>query len=89
VNYIGLWRLEIRDNQLYHIAEDAFTGLTKVLTELDLQNNELTSIPTMSIRKLAKIRVLNLNGKSQCPAKSTVVINNCQKLEIVYLRHLF
>jgi len=61
--YLGLWRLEIRENKLQHIADDAFIGLTKFLTELDLQNNELTAIPSVPIRRLAKLRLLNLSGE--------------------------
>ncbi|ODM96941.1 Chaoptin [Orchesella cincta] len=59
----GLWRLEIKENELNYVADDAFVGLSKFLAELDLQCNQLTSIPTSSLRRLAKpakLKILEL-----------------------------
>lgn len=60
--YSGLWRLEVRHNDLYHIEDEAFWGLTKFLAELDLSDNKLTDLPRTALQSLIKLRVLNFNG---------------------------
>ncbi|CAL8100961.1 unnamed protein product [Orchesella dallaii] len=59
----GLWRLEIKENNLNYVADDAFIGLSKFLSELDLQCNQLTNIPTNALRRLSKpgkLKILDL-----------------------------
>ncbi|XP_045123906.1 chaoptin-like [Portunus trituberculatus] len=58
----GMWRLEVRHNALLEIPEKAFHGLERSLWELDLQYNDLTRLPRDALRKLRKLKTLDLTG---------------------------
>lgn len=54
----GLYRLEIAQNLLTDIPDDAFVGLERSLWELMLPFNELIEVPSRAIRHLQKLRLL-------------------------------
>jgi Leucine-rich repeat (LRR) protein len=58
----GLYRLEITNNPIYDIADDAFRGLERSLWELVLKSNSLIDVPTRAIRSLTNLRLLDLSG---------------------------
>ncbi|XP_055618814.1 chaoptin [Toxorhynchites rutilus septentrionalis] len=58
----GLYRLDISNNPITEIPDEAFFGLERSLWELILQNNQLIEVPSRAIRHLAKLRMLNLRG---------------------------
>lgn len=58
----GLYRLEISQNPINDIPDDAFNGLERTLWELILKNDGLIEIPTKAMRYLQKLRYLDLSG---------------------------
>ncbi|KAF2366108.1 Leucine rich repeat 5 [Trinorchestia longiramus] len=58
----GLWRLEIRHNDLFRIPEKAFLGIGRSLSELDLRYNELSRMPREAMQGLRKLKLLDLTG---------------------------
>lgn len=58
----GLYRLDISNNPITEIPDEAFFGLERSLWELILENNQLIEVPSRAIRHLAKLRMLNLRG---------------------------
>ncbi|XP_018024567.1 chaoptin [Hyalella azteca] len=58
----GLWRLEIRHNDLFRIPEKAFLGIGRSLSELDLRYNELSKMPREAMQGLRKLKLLDLTG---------------------------
>lgn len=58
----GLYRLEISNNPIFEVPDDAFHGLERSLWELILKSNELIEIPTKALRYLHKLRHLDLSG---------------------------
>ncbi|KAG5684862.1 hypothetical protein PVAND_014072 [Polypedilum vanderplanki] len=58
----GLYRLEISNNPLIDIHDDAFSGLERSLWELILKNDGIVRIPTKALRYLQKLRYLDLSG---------------------------
>ncbi|XP_067012092.2 chaoptin [Anabrus simplex] len=58
----GVYRLQISENPLPHIPDEAFQGLERSLWELELQHNQLTAVPSRALRHLQKLRLLNLTG---------------------------
>lgn len=58
----GLYRLEISNNPVYEVSDDAFHGLERSLWELILKSNGLIEIPTKALRYLHKLRHLDLSG---------------------------
>lgn len=54
--------MEITNNLLFEIPEDAFAGLERSLWELSLHRNELVEIPSRSLRYLKKLHKLDLSG---------------------------
>lgn len=62
INYLGLYRLEISNNPLADIPENAFDGLERSLWELSIHHNQLVEIPSRALRNLKKIKSLDLSG---------------------------
>ncbi|XP_036140371.1 chaoptin isoform X2 [Monomorium pharaonis] len=58
----GLYKLQIKNNPLVDIPEEAFLGLERSLWELDLSYNQFVSVPSKSFRHLQKLRLLELTG---------------------------
>ncbi|GLV45240.1 chaoptin [Carabus blaptoides fortunei] len=58
----GLYGLEISNNPLHEIPDEAFIGLERSLWELELKNNLLTRVPSRALRHLQKLRLLDLSG---------------------------
>ena len=58
----GLYRLEISQNPINDIPDDAFNGLERTLWELILKDDGLIEIPTKAMRYLQKLRYLDLSG---------------------------
>lgn len=57
----GMWRLEINENLISSLHERALYGLERTLRELDLEDNHLSHVPLGALRKLTKLKKLNLN----------------------------
>ena len=49
---LGLYKLQIKNNPLVDIPEEAFLGLERSLWELDLSYNQFVSVPSKSFRHL-------------------------------------
>ncbi|XP_018348156.1 PREDICTED: chaoptin isoform X1 [Trachymyrmex septentrionalis] len=73
----GLYQLQIKHNPLVDIPEEAFLGLERSLSMLDLSYNQLASIPSKSFRHLQKLEVLELTGNKI----SRIVPENWRGLE--------
>uniref|UniRef100_A0A182PNT2 LRRCT domain-containing protein n=1 Tax=Anopheles epiroticus TaxID=199890 RepID=A0A182PNT2_9DIPT len=58
----GLYRLEITNNPLTELPDEALYGLERSLWELILEHNQLIDIPSRTIRDLRKLRFLSLRG---------------------------
>lgn len=58
----GLYRLEITENPLQHIPDEAFVGLDRSLSILKLTFNQLTEIPSQAMRHLRKLQYIDLSG---------------------------
>uniref|UniRef100_A0A182KBF3 Chaoptin n=1 Tax=Anopheles christyi TaxID=43041 RepID=A0A182KBF3_9DIPT len=58
----GLYRLEITNNPLTELPDEALYGLERSLWELVLEHNQLVDIPSRTIRDLRKLRLLSLRG---------------------------
>ncbi|XP_062537568.1 chaoptin [Armigeres subalbatus] len=58
----GLYKLDVSNNPITEIPDEAFFGLERSLWELVLENNELIEVPSRAIRELKKLRLLNLRG---------------------------
>ena len=58
----GLYRLEVTNNPIYDISDDAFRGLERSMWELVLKSNGLISVPTKALRSLQNLRLLDLSG---------------------------
>lgn len=58
----GLYRLEINQNPLETIHDEAFYGLDNSLWELVLKEDQLTTVPSRSLRYLQKLQHLDLSG---------------------------
>ncbi|XP_045480876.1 chaoptin [Harmonia axyridis] len=58
----GLYKIEISNNPLYVIPDEAFMGLGRSLWELDLSHNHLTVVPTRAMKYLQKLKMLDLTG---------------------------
>ncbi|XP_055588501.1 chaoptin isoform X2 [Uranotaenia lowii] len=58
----GLYRLDISNNPITEVPDEAFCGLERSLWELTLENNRLIEVPSRAIRDLKKLRMLNLRG---------------------------
>nr|XP_053641738.1 chaoptin-like [Cherax quadricarinatus] len=57
-----MWRLEVRHNALLDVPEKAFFGVERSLSELDLQYNDLIRLPRDALRRLRKLKTLDLTG---------------------------
>ncbi|XP_012061414.1 PREDICTED: chaoptin [Atta cephalotes] len=73
----GLYQLQIKHNPLSDIPEEAFLGLERSLSMLDLSYNQLASIPSKSFKHLQKLEVLELTGNKI----SRIVPENWRGLE--------
>ncbi|XP_062700932.1 chaoptin-like isoform X2 [Aedes albopictus] len=58
----GLYKLDISNNPITEIPDEAFHGLERSLWELVLENNELIEVPSRAIQDLKKLRLLDLGG---------------------------
>ncbi|XP_063706940.1 chaoptin isoform X2 [Culicoides brevitarsis] len=58
----GLYRLEITDNPIQHIPDEAFSGLDRSLSILKLTFNRLTEIPSQAMRHLRKLQYVDFSG---------------------------
>lgn len=58
----GTYRLEISNNPIYEVPDNAFQGLERSLWELILDSNHLIEVPTKALRYLIKLRILDLTG---------------------------
>jgi Leucine-rich repeat (LRR) protein len=58
----GLYNLEINDNPISDIPEDAFGGLERSLWKLSLRHNRLIEVPSKALRYLQKLVHLDLTG---------------------------
>lgn len=58
----GTYRLEISNNPIYDVPDNAFQGLERSLWELILESNQLIEVPTRALRYLIKLRILDLTG---------------------------
>ncbi|CAH0778142.1 unnamed protein product [Bemisia tabaci] len=59
----GLYHLQIMHNPLHLIPGDAFQGLERSLSELEISHSYLATIPSRAMRHLQKLKYLNLEGK--------------------------
>lgn len=57
----GIYRLEINNNPINDLPEDALAGLERSLWELSLRHNQLVEIPTRALRYLLKLTFLDLS----------------------------
>lgn len=62
IRVLGLYRIEISNNPLAEITDNAFDGLERSLWELSLHHNELIEIPSRAMRNLKKLKFLDLSG---------------------------
>ena len=76
---LGLYQLQIKHNPLSDIPEEAFLGLERSLSMLDLSYNQFASIPSKSFRHLQKLEVLELTGIRYrfYRNKSNIIVPNC------------
>lgn len=58
----GLFRLEITNNPIFDISDDAFRGLERSLWELLLKSDGLIDVPTKALRTLHNLQLLDLSG---------------------------
>ncbi|XP_071444746.1 chaoptin isoform X2 [Hetaerina americana] len=58
----GLYRLEVSENPMADLPDDAFSGLERSLWELALRYDRLVSVPSRALRYLQKLRLLDLTG---------------------------
>uniref|UniRef100_A0A182VVJ1 LRRCT domain-containing protein n=1 Tax=Anopheles minimus TaxID=112268 RepID=A0A182VVJ1_9DIPT len=58
----GLYRLELTNNPLTELPDEALYGLERTLWELVLEHNQLVDVPSRTIRDLRKLRLLSLRG---------------------------
>lgn len=58
----GLYRIEISNNPLAEITDNAFDGLERTLWELALHHNALIEIPSRAMRNLKKLKFLDLSN---------------------------
>ncbi|GBP91353.1 Chaoptin [Eumeta japonica] len=58
----SLYRLAINQNPLETIHEKAFYGLDNTLWELELKQDKLTSVPSIALRYLQKLKLLDLSA---------------------------
>uniref|UniRef100_A0A336KC85 CSON002513 protein n=1 Tax=Culicoides sonorensis TaxID=179676 RepID=A0A336KC85_CULSO len=58
----GLYRLEITENPIQHIPDEAFIGLDRSLSILKLTYNQLVEIPSQAMRHLRKLQYIDLTG---------------------------
>ncbi|XP_065076627.1 chaoptin-like isoform X2 [Ochlerotatus camptorhynchus] len=58
----GLYKLDVSNNPITEIPDEAFYGLERSLWELVLENNELIEVPSRAIRDMKKLRLLDLRG---------------------------
>ena len=58
----GLYKLEISNNPITQISDNAFNGLERSMWELVLKNNRLIKVPSRSLRNLQKLKRLDLGG---------------------------
>ncbi|XP_065162337.1 chaoptin-like isoform X2 [Atheta coriaria] len=54
--------LTLSNNRLQHVAERAFSSMTKTLTSLDLSYNQLDGLPFLALKEVRNIQWLNLHG---------------------------
>lgn len=54
--------MTIQDNPLTYLNDDFLYGLEHSLLELELVNTYLTTVPSRAIRRLQKLKILNLSG---------------------------
>lgn len=62
MSIIGLWGLQIINNPIYEIPDEAFIGLERTLWKLELRNDFLIRIPSRAFRHLQKLQLLDLSG---------------------------
>lgn len=58
----GLYRLEISNNPIFEVPDNAFQGLERSLWELILKSIRIVQFPTKALRYLQKLRHLDLSG---------------------------
>lgn len=58
----GLYRLELTNNPLHYIPDEAFVGLERSLSKILLTYNQLTEIPSQAMRHLRKLQHIDLSG---------------------------
>ncbi|KAG8233708.1 hypothetical protein J437_LFUL014312 [Ladona fulva] len=58
----GLYRLEVSENPMADLTDDAFSGLERSLWELALRYDRLVSVPSRALRYLQKLKLLDLTG---------------------------
>lgn len=58
----GLYRLEVSNNPIFEVPDDAFRGLERSLWELILRSNGLIDVPTKALRSLYNLQLLDLSG---------------------------
>ncbi|XP_015117217.1 chaoptin [Diachasma alloeum] len=73
----GLYNLQIRNNPLSDIPDEAFLGLERSLWELELPYNQLVKVPSKSFRHLQKLKILDLTGNQI----SSIAADNWRGLE--------
>lgn len=66
--------MSLNDNQIHSIENDAFEGLEKNLTVLNLANNKLTSLPSALV-KLASLQQLFVTGNPIAFLDAFVMVN--------------
>ncbi|XP_017771104.1 PREDICTED: slit homolog 1 protein [Nicrophorus vespilloides] len=54
--------LTLSNNRLQHVAERAFSSMSKTLSSLDLSYNQLDSVPFQAMKDLRNLQWLNLHG---------------------------
>uniref|UniRef100_A0A182QLG2 Chaoptin n=1 Tax=Anopheles farauti TaxID=69004 RepID=A0A182QLG2_9DIPT len=60
----GLYRLEVTNNPLTELPDEALYGLERTLWELLLDHNQLVDVPSRTLRDLRKLRLLSLRGNA-------------------------
>lgn len=81
-----LQTLVLSNNQIRYISDNAFKGLEKSLTYLNLNSNLLESVPIVAISNLKKLKTLNLsqNRIKVLLANSFLSNLNLQSLDLSY-----
>lgn len=59
---IGLFKIHSYNNPLTFIPDDAFTGLERSLTILNIVNSKINKIPSSSLKYLKKLTSLDFSG---------------------------